>query len=105
MRAGKLDKKIEIQSFGETVDDYGTVTEGWITFATVRAQVLQSSTEEYLQSAGTTAQTAIVFRVRWRSDILTKHRVAYEGQAFDVKEIKELGRRDGLDLRCIATGG
>jgi SPP1 family predicted phage head-tail adaptor len=102
MRAGKLDKTIVIQRRGETVDEYGTVTEGWTDFDTLRAQVITSSTEEFLQSAGTTGKTAIVFRIRHRDGIVLTDRVAYRGQAFDIKEVKELGRRDGLDLRCIA---
>lgn len=102
MRAGKLDKTIKIQRRGETVDEYGTVGEGWTDLATVRAQVITSSTEEFLQSAGTTGQTAMVFRIRHREGILLTDRVTHRGQAFDIKEVKELGRRDGLDLRCVA---
>ncbi|WP_242217272.1 phage head closure protein [Shinella zoogloeoides] len=104
MRAGKLDKTITIERRGEIVDDFGTVTEGWASLATVRAQVIQQGTEEFLQNAGTDAQTAIVFRIRRLSDLTTADRVSYGGRAFDVKEIKELGRRGGLDLRCVAGG-
>ena len=105
MRAGKLDKTIELQRLGEAVDDYGTVTQGFTAYANIRAQVIQQSTEEFLQSAGTAGQTAIVFRVRHRDDLTLEDRVTYQGQAFDLKEIKELGRREGLDLRCVAAGG
>ena len=104
MRAGKLDKTIVIERRGETVNEYGTVAEGWAPVATVRAQVIQQSTDEFLKGAGTTGQTAIVFRVRHRDDLMLEDRVTYQGQVFDMKEIKELGRRDGLDLRCIAGG-
>ncbi|NKM86343.1 phage head closure protein [Rhizobium laguerreae] len=102
MRAGKLDKTITIQRRGETVDDYGTVSEGWTDVATVRAQVIQSSTEEFLQASGTTGQAAIIFRIRWREGFEVADRVTYRGQAFDLNEIKELGRREGIDLRCLA---
>lgn len=105
MRAGKLDKTIVIQSRGEVIDDFGTVTEGWTDIATARAQLLQQSTEEFLKSTGSTTETAVIFRIRWRANLSTDQRVSYNGQAFDLKEIKELGRRDGLDLRCVAAGG
>lgn len=104
MRGGKLDKTIVLQRRGETVNEYGTVTEGWNTLASVRAQVIQQGSDEFLQSAGTTTQTAIIFRIRYRDDLLLEDRVTYQGQAFDLKEIKELGRRQGLDLRCVAGG-
>ncbi|NLS04616.1 phage head closure protein [Rhizobium sp. P32RR-XVIII] len=104
MRAGKLDKAIVIEQRGEVVNDYGTVSEGWTKVASLRAQVLQQSTEEFLKSAGSTPETAVIFRIRWRADLTTEHRVTYRGQIFDLKEIKELGRRDGLELRCVAGG-
>ncbi|KQS64514.1 head-tail adaptor protein [Rhizobium sp. Leaf371] len=104
MRAGKLDKTITIERRGETVDDYGTVSEGWTTIASVRAQVIQSSTEEFLKAAGTTSEQATVFRLRHRDGIQPEDRITYAGQAFDIKELKELGRREGLDLRCVAAG-
>lgn len=103
MRAGKLDKTISIDRLGRTVDDYGTETEGWTPVATVRAQLVQSSTEEFMRSAGNISETAVIFRVRFRDDLATSDRVTYQGQAYDVKEIKELGRREGLDLRCMAV--
>jgi SPP1 family predicted phage head-tail adaptor len=102
MRAGKLDKTIAVQRRGETVDDYGTVSEGWTDLVTIRAQVIQSSTEEFLQASGTTGQAAIIFRIRWREGFEVADRVVYAGKNYDLKEIKELGRREGMDLRCLA---
>ncbi|TCP90947.1 SPP1 family predicted phage head-tail adaptor [Rhizobium sp. PP-CC-2G-626] len=103
MRAGKLDKTITIERRGETVDDYGTVSEGWTNVASVRAQVIQSSTEEFLKSAGTTEQTAIIFRIRHRDGIQPEDRISYAGSTFDLKEVKVLGRASGMDLRCTSA--
>lgn len=105
MRAGKLDRIIEIQRLSRTVDDYGTETEAWTPVATLRAQLVQASTEEFMNSFGSSAETAAVFRIRYRDELMTSDRVTYRGQAYDVKEIKELGRREGLDLRCLGAGG
>jgi SPP1 family predicted phage head-tail adaptor len=105
MRAGKLDRTIEIQRLSRTVDDYGTETERWAPVASVRAQLVQSSTEEFMRSFGSSSEAATIFRIRYRGDLLTSDRVTYRGQAYDVKEIKELGRREGLDIRCVAAGG
>ena len=104
MRAGKLDKTITIERHAITVDDYGTQTEGWSQIATVRAQIVQQSTEEFMRSFGSTGETAMVFRLRHCDGLKVADRVTHQGQAFDVKEIKELGRREGLDLRCVAVG-
>lgn len=104
MRAGKLTELVVIERRGETVDPYGTVSEGWTTIATLRAQIVQASTEECLKSAGTEAETAIIFRVRYREGIQPDDRILdRHGRAFDIKAIKELGRREGLDLRCVTA--
>lgn len=104
MRAGKLDRNITIERVGTTVDDYGTPSEGWTPVATVRAQRLQSSTEEFLRTFGSSEEAAVVFRIRHMDGLKTADRVTDRGQQFDIKEIKELGRREGLELRCIAKG-
>jgi len=101
MRAGKLDRTIEIQTYGATgVDDYGTPTEGWTAFAKMRAQIVQASTDEFLAAFGETDKTAIIFRIRWLAGVTTSHRVVYGGKNLNIRETKELGRRQGLELRC-----
>lgn len=105
MRAGKLDKVITIERVTTTVDEYGTPVEGWATVATVRAQIMQATTEEFMRSFGVSSETAVVFRVRHLDGITLADRVTYNGRHHDLKEIKELGRRQGLELRCVATGG
>ncbi len=104
MRAGKLDKTITIERLGLTVNDYGTETEGWTEVATVRAQLVQSTTEEFMRASGSAGETAVVFRIRHRDGLKVADRITMQGQPYDVKEIKELGRREGLDLRCVAVG-
>lgn len=104
MRAGKLDKIITLQRFTSTVDEDGTPIETWADLATVRAQLVQSTTEEFMRGWGASSEAAIVFRIRHMGDITPADRVTYQGRAYDLKEIKELGRREGLDLRCVATG-
>lgn len=103
MRAGKLDKAITIQRFTSTVDAYGTVTENWTDLAPVKAQVIQSSTEEFMRAWGTSSEPVIVFRIRYREDITLADRIQHGDQHFDIKEIKDLGRRVGLELRCAGA--
>lgn len=101
MRAGKLDETIEIQSYSAgTPDEYGVSAPGYSAFATVRAQILQQSTEEFLRAYGETAMTAVVFRLRWLSGVTTSHRIVHEGRNFNIREVKEIGRGKGLELRC-----
>lgn len=99
MRAGKLDRSITVQSFTSTVNDYGTPVSVWTNVATVRAQIIQSSTEEFLTS-GASDTTSIIFRTRYFAAVTNGSQVIYEGQPYNVREVKEIGRRKGMDLRC-----
>lgn len=104
MRAGLLTKTIAIERATTTIDDAGTPLEVWATHALVRAQLVQLSTEEFMRSFGASSEAATVFRIRFLDGITLADRVKYEGRVYDLKEIKELGRREALELRCLAIG-
>lgn len=105
MRSGKLDRVIRIDTYSAGIPDvYGTVHPGYVTLATMRAQIIQSSTEEFQRAYGASGETAIIFRTHYVDGVSTNDRVIYEGENFNIKEVKEIGRRGGLELRCIALG-
>lgn len=101
MRAGKLDRTITIQRASVTDDDYGAPQEAWATVATVRAQLIQSTAKEFIRDYGAAGVTTCVFRIRYLAGVTLADRVGYDGKTYDVKEITEIGRRRGLELRCV----
>jgi SPP1 family predicted phage head-tail adaptor len=101
MRAGLMDRKITIQRFTSTVDDFGTPVETWTDLVTLRAQQVQTSTDEYIRNYGASDETVIVFRTWWRADVTNADRIVYAGDNYNIKETKEIGRRNGLELRCV----
>lgn len=100
MRAGSLDRTITIQRATTTIDDFGTPIETWANLVTLRAQQVQTSTEEYIRNHGASDETVIVFRTWWRDCITNANRIVYAGETYNIKETKEIGRRAGLELRC-----
>ena len=104
MRAGNLDRVITIESRTTEVDYRGTVTDTWVTFATVRAQKLENAIDNREGARGDTTDTTITFRTRWLDGVTLDHRVTYEGQPFKITRIKEIGRRVGLDVTCERVG-
>jgi SPP1 family predicted phage head-tail adaptor len=45
------------------------------------------------------AATGLVrFWIRHRSDVVGTDRIVYEGVAYDIQHIAEIGRREGLDI-------
>ncbi len=103
MRAGKLDRTISIERLSETVSASGAVSSAWTNIATVRAEIVQQSASEFLTGFGEAQDGTIIFRIRYLSGITTADRVSYGGAAYDLKEITEIGRRRGLELRAVAT--
>ncbi|MBV2144407.1 phage head closure protein [Falsochrobactrum sp. TDYN1] len=101
MRAGKLDRFITIERGEETADEYGGVSFAWSKFADLRAQIVQASTEEYIRAFGARDETVIIFRTRYLDGITNADRIAYAGGYYNIKELKEIGRREGFEIRCV----
>lgn len=103
MRAGRLDRTVNLQRLTETVNMAGTVNAAWATFATVRAELVSNTLTETGYAFGEADNDALAFRIRYRSDLTTKDRLTYEGRAYDVIGVVEIGRRRALELRCEAV--
>jgi SPP1 family predicted phage head-tail adaptor len=103
MRAGALDRRVTIQRKTVIQDPYGEEIETWTDLATVSAQVTQQSGREFLAAETVQAVVRVLFRLRWIADIQATDRVIYGGRSHDIQEVKELGRREGLDLMTVAA--
>ena len=101
--AGALTHVLTLERSLETVAASGGVVKAWKRKAVLRAQLVQRDTAEFLAGPGEAEATRLVFRVRWREGITTADRIVYDGRAYDLREVVELGRRDGLELRVVAT--
>lgn len=99
MISGRMDRKITIQEYTESTNDYGEVEKSWSDVATVWAEVKQQSARETWQ-AGKVAETEMMFRIRYRSGINSKMRVVYDGDNYDIAGVREIGRRDGLEIQA-----
>lgn len=105
MRAGRLDRHIHIERATPGAPNAaGTATLAWSPLACVRAEIIQGSAQEFIRG-GAVDEAAIVFRIRWVCEVKLADRVVYEGEAFNIKELKEIGRRRGLEIRCQRIGG
>lgn len=99
INAGKMDRRITIERQTETVKPSGDVSKIWTPIAVVWAEIIQQSATEFFTGFGEAETGSIIFRVRYRSGITTADRVTYNGSAYGLKEIKELGRYEALELR------
>lgn len=102
MRAGKLDRSITIQGYTYVVDEYGNPIYDWAPMATVRAEIIEAGSEEFIRSFGVLDQAVRVFRIRFLDGVTNGHRVLFEGVQHDIKSITEIQRRKGLEIRAVA---
>ncbi len=104
MRSGALDRIVTLERFTTTENEYGEEIEAWAPLRTVAAQVVQQSGREFLAAAMTQAEVRVLFRIRWIEGIRPTDRINYEGRLHNIHEVKELGRREGLDIMTVAAG-
>lgn len=103
MRAGKLDRQINIERFTELKTPSGGSIKEWASIAVVRAELVQQSATEFLTGFGEAESGTAIFKIRYLPDITTADRVVCGSVKYNLKEIKEIGRRRGMELRVVAT--
>lgn len=106
MRAGKLDRIIDLQRSAIIGNDgAGNPELAWTVIARLRAQIVDGSRqatiggEKQIDSAET-----VTFRTRFVDGVSLADRVVYQGAVHDLVEVKEIGRRRGLELRTRRIG-
>lgn len=99
INAGKMDRRITIDRQTEIVKPSGDVSKVWSPIAVVWAEIIQQSATEFITGFGEVETGSIIFRIRYIPGITTADRVTYNGSAYGLKELKELGRYEALELR------
>lgn len=95
MRAGELDKLIEIQINEGVADSMGQVVPDWRRFARVWARVrsIDPGIAERYQADREVGRELKSFVVRYIEGISFKHRIVYKGNAYTIRTIKEVEKR------------
>lgn len=104
MRAGDLDRRITIENIVIGQSPSGEPIETWTPVATVWAEVQQQSGREFFATAQTVSERRVVFKLRWLAGITVLHRVIYDAREHNIQEVREIGRRAGLELHTAASG-
>jgi SPP1 family predicted phage head-tail adaptor len=106
---GALDRLVTLQSPTASPDTAGGPAITWATVATVWATKSALTGTRLLVAAMTSYEADVVFRIRWRSDVIAGWRVVHGSSTYEIKIVEELGRHHLQDLTCRAinqpTGG
>lgn len=102
MKAGKLTEEIRIErSSGTVIDPDGTPTQGWTKLAVLRAEKVEQETTEYIRNFGASDEEVVIFRTRVFDGISNADRLIWRGNTFNIKSVATIGRRTGVELRCV----
>lgn len=105
LSAGKMDRKIVLQRFTETLDSYNESVKTWATLATRRASYEPISDGERFRASETAANVSARFVIRYSSAVSTlnpKDRLTFDGTVFEIVNVKEIGRREGFEITAGA---
>lgn len=105
MQAGQMDRRLTIQRATYATNGFNEPVPTWTTLATVWARRINVSDAERQRSAETAAEITARFQVRYQAALASlnpKDRVICEGDTFDIWGVKEIGRREGLEISATA---
>ena len=77
MRAGRLDRRIELQTKTVMLDSWGDETETWATLGLVWAGLVGQAAAEAMIGAERVAAHTDIFEIRWRADLGPLNRLIY----------------------------
>lgn len=107
--AGAMDREIDIRDVTALVDEIGSPIEltdanvgQFPLLAHVWAKYQPMDSDETKVGDQIRAQQKVAFWIYHRDDIAPgTHVIEYGGKLFDIKDVQEVGRREGLKLICL----
>lgn len=102
MQAGLLDRRVTLQQATYAQDGAGTPVPTWATVAEVWGRVEPMTVREPFQAEQEAAWVDTKVTIRHRSDVGPKWRITHGGRTYDILGVRELGRREGLEILASA---
>ena len=104
MRAGAVDRRLELRHRVLTKNAYGEDVVSWpFAYATVWARKLDIRGREFFAAQQVNAELTTRFHIRHRTDVVNTDRAFLDGTEYNISQVSELGRRVGLELFATAV--
>ncbi|WP_158569258.1 phage head closure protein [Pseudotabrizicola alkalilacus] len=103
MRAGLLRHEVELEREVETIAASGAVVKTWQVYASRRAELRESTADEFLNSTIEGTSQKAVFVIRWTDGVQVGDRLLHAGKAWQIVGLVEIGVKRGLELRVVAA--
>ncbi|RWN33432.1 phage head closure protein [Mesorhizobium sp.] len=92
--SGELDRRIDLQSFTSTPNDYNEDVPTFATYATVWAKMEFHKSTEGEAASRQYAEMGLYFTIRYRADISPEHQIVFEGNTYRILgRPREIGRK------------
>lgn len=101
MKAGRLTEEIRVERSTSILNDYGTPATTWARVAVLRAEKVEQETTEYIRNFGASDEEVVIFCTRFFDGITNADRLIWRGDAFNIRSVAPIGRRTGVELRCV----
>ncbi len=99
MQAGRLNRRCQLQSPSQSVDELGQPIPGWTDVATVWADIRMKSGLEAIKAGAPVSVVQASIRVRYRAGITAGMRLTHNLQAFNIVAVMpDVGGREYVDL-------
>ena len=102
----RFDRRITIQRKTTTQNDLGEKVETWSDLVTVLAARRDVSDSERIAAAEVSATITTRFQIRWSTNVQDVnpggHRILFGDRLYDIAAVKEVGRREGIEITAAA---
>jgi SPP1 family predicted phage head-tail adaptor len=102
MRIGLLDRRVTIQALSIAPDGSGQEVETWTPVATVWMRVRPFRGGERFLAQQVVGKAVTTFEARYRSDVTVKNRLLYDGKNWDIADVRQIGRKERMELDATA---
>lgn len=105
MDAGRLDRRIVLKRRKSGSNGFGEPVDEWAVLSTVWANVAPVSDGERWRAGETLASKLCRFTIRWAARVSVldpRDQIDYDGRTWDIQGVKEMGRREFLEITAAA---
>jgi SPP1 family predicted phage head-tail adaptor len=104
MKAGKLDRQLVIERATETIDDAGVARQTWRHLVTLWGELVANAAADGASSEGSRTTRTLTFKTRHFGGVTLEDRLTYQGRPHTLKDLEEIGRREGLLIKAEKIG-